>query len=43
MDIYVIEIREEISSDIPAIRSLNEEGFGQSMEVNIVDRLRAPL
>ena len=36
----MVVIREEIASDIPAIRRLNEEAFGQSTEANIVDRLR---
>jgi predicted N-acetyltransferase YhbS len=34
-------IREEIASDIPTIRRLNEEAFGQPTEADIVDRLRS--
>lgn len=37
----MIVIREEIPSDIPAIRCLNEEAFGQSTEADIVERLRS--
>lgn len=36
----MVVIREEIPSDIPAIRCPNEEAFGQSTEPSIVDRLR---
>ena len=37
----MVVIREEIPSDIPAIRPLNEEAFGQPTEADIVDRLRS--
>ncbi|MFZ2225129.1 MAG: N-acetyltransferase [Candidatus Deferrimicrobium sp.] len=37
----MVVIREEIASDVPAIRRLNEKAFGQSTEANIVDRLRS--
>jgi putative acetyltransferase len=36
----IIVVREEMASDVPTIRRLNEEAFGQSAEGNIVDRLR---
>jgi len=36
----MIVVREEIASDVPAIRRLNEEAFGQSAEGHIVDKLR---
>lgn len=36
----MIEIREERSEDIPAIREVNKRAFGQLMEADIVDRLR---
>lgn len=36
-----IEIREEHSGDIAAIRELNKRAFGQDQEGNIVDALRA--
>ena len=36
----MIEIREERSEDIPIIRKVNEMAFGQTMEADIVDRLR---
>ncbi len=36
----MIEIREERSEDIPAIREVNKMAFGQPMEADIVDRLR---
>jgi putative acetyltransferase len=36
-----IKIREEIFKDIDAIRTINEQAFGQPQEANIVDRLRA--
>src|SRR5215831_13732695 len=35
-----IEIREEQSSDIPAIREVNRRAFGRDHEGNIVDALR---
>ena len=34
------EIRSERPEDIPAIRTVNEEAFGQAEEADIVDRLR---
>jgi len=37
----MIGIREEMTSDIPGIRRLNEEAFGQPAEPNIVDGLRS--
>ncbi len=37
----MIEIREELTSDIPAIRSVNQQAFGQDQEGRIVDALRA--
>jgi len=37
----VIEIREERSDDVPAVRDLNRRAFGQDQESNIVDALRA--
>jgi putative acetyltransferase len=36
-----IKIREEIFQDIDAIRTINEQAFGQPQEANIVDKLRA--
>jgi putative acetyltransferase len=36
----VIEIREERSDDVPAVRDLNRRAFGQGQESNIVDALR---
>lgn len=36
----IIEIREELPQDIPAIRKVNELAFGQPIEADIVDRLR---
>lgn len=36
----MIEIREELPQDIPAIRKVNELAFGQPIEADIVDRLR---
>jgi putative acetyltransferase len=36
----MVLIREELASDVPTIRLLNEEAFGQPMEANIVDKLR---
>jgi putative acetyltransferase len=36
----VVVVREEMASDVPAVRHLNEEAFGQSVEANIVDKLR---
>lgn len=35
-----IEIRQEQSSDIPAIREVNRRAFGQDQEGNLVDALR---
>lgn len=35
-----IEIRDERPDDMPAIRSLNEQAFGQAQEANIIDALR---
>jgi putative acetyltransferase len=37
----VIEIRQERSDDVPAVRELNRRAFGQNQESNIVDALRA--
>jgi putative acetyltransferase len=37
----LIEIREERSDDIAAVRDLNRRAFGQDQEANIVDALRA--
>ena len=37
----LIEIREECPDDIPAVRDLNRQAFGQDQESNIVDVLRA--
>lgn len=37
----MFEIREEIATDIPAIRSVNQQAFGQDYEGRIVDALRA--
>ena len=37
----MIEIREERSDDVPAVRHLNRRAFGQDQESNIVDALRA--
>ena len=36
----MIEIREERSDDVPAVRHLNRRAFGQDQESNIVDALR---
>ena len=36
-----IKIRVEIFQDIDAIRTINEQAFGQLQEANIVDKLRA--
>ena len=36
----MIEIREERSDDVPAVRDLNRRAFGQDQESNIVDALR---
>ena len=36
----MVVVREEMASDMPAVRHLNEEAFGQSVEANIVDKLR---
>jgi putative acetyltransferase len=36
-----IQIREERSGDLAAIRELNEEAFGQALEARIIDELRA--
>lgn len=37
----MIVVHEEIASDVPSVRRLNEEALGQSTEANIVDRLRS--
>lgn len=37
----LIEIREECSEDLAAIREVNQRAFGQEQEGNIVDALRA--
>jgi hypothetical protein len=37
----VVVIGEEIASDAPAIRQLNEEAFGQPAEADIVERFRS--
>ena len=37
----MIGIREGIASDVPSVRRLNEEAFGQSTEANIVNSLRS--
>ena len=37
----MIEIREEDSGDVSAIRTLNKHAFGQDQEGNIVDALRS--
>lgn len=37
----MIELRDEHSDDIPAIRKLNERAFGQDGEGRLVDALRA--
>ncbi|PYS20290.1 MAG: GNAT family N-acetyltransferase [Acidobacteria bacterium] len=37
----MIEIREERSDDVPAVRDLNRRAFWQDQESNIVDALRA--
>lgn len=36
-----IEIREEVASDIPAIRTVNQQAFAQHQEGRIVDALRS--
>ena len=36
----MINVREEISEDVPAIRVVNERAFGQPQEANIVDKIR---
>lgn len=36
-----IEIREELSGDIAAVREVNKRAFGQDQEANIVDALRS--
>jgi len=36
----LIEIREERSDDVPAIRDVNNRAFGQEQEADIVDALR---
>ena len=41
LEVPVILIREETETDVPAIRRMNEEAFGQPMEADIVDRIRA--
>ena len=37
----MIEIRNEIPADVPAIRDVNERAFGGRAEAQLVDRLRA--
>lgn len=37
----MIEIREELPADIPAIREVNQQAFGQEQEGRIVDALRS--
>jgi predicted N-acetyltransferase YhbS len=37
----MIDIRNERPEDIPSIRAVNEQAFGQPMEAEIVDNLRA--
>src|SRR5437867_3527127 len=37
----LIEIREERSDDVPAIRDVNNRAFGQEQEADIVDALRS--
>ncbi|HKR14845.1 MAG TPA: N-acetyltransferase [Pyrinomonadaceae bacterium] len=37
----MFEIREELPADIPAIRNVNQQAFGQDQEGRIVDALRA--
>lgn len=36
----MIEIRTERPEDVPAIRFVNEQAFGQAQEANIIDKLR---
>ena len=36
----MVLVREETASDVPSIRHLNKEAFGQPLEANIVDNLR---
>lgn len=36
-----VQIREELDTDIAAIRELNSRAFGQSLEADIVDALRS--
>jgi len=36
----MVKIRLEKPDDIPAVRTINEEAFGQATEANIVDKLR---
>ncbi len=36
----MISVREEAPKDVPAIRTLNEQAFGQAQEAGIVDALR---
>jgi len=36
----MVLVREEMASDVPSIRHLNEEAFGQRAEADIVDKLR---
>jgi predicted N-acetyltransferase YhbS len=36
----LIEIREERSNDVAAVRGVNRRAFGQEQESNIVDALR---
>jgi len=37
----MIEIREEQTADVAAIRDVNTSAFGQNLEANIVDALRS--
>ena len=36
----MVLVREETAYDVPSIRHLNKEAFGQPLEANIVDKLR---
>jgi len=37
----MIVIREELPEDAPAVRTINEQAFGQPEEANIVEKIRA--
>jgi putative acetyltransferase len=37
----VIEVKQETPDDLPAVREVNEQAFGQPAEANIVEKLRA--